>query len=575
MEARVDELVFSPAQVLHHAEFIKKAYEEDPSYAAEYLSQFLINSGLADSNDIAIQKTKVIIQELKDEARKRGEDPDTKVLTESGKFGYVAAEGEKEGGGAPSEILDEVSREIIFRKQIEEYYLPKQLIDAIIETGEIPKSSVETNVGIGFIDIADYTYLSKFLSPKENQTVLNGLYTAFNWVLKRHGGYLNKIEGDSIMFHFGGLIDPNVKNLEQKDAIKHISRELFYTCVEMQRVCVLFNQANDKFIYEEADRETKEDLRKAFDIISTLRTSLELSDSMNALFQIRIRIGANVGEVTIGNFGPEGAKQWDVVGLPVIHAKRMEATAPVGGLRISEGFYRILEENGIVDSYYQRFKREAQALMSYFRDITRDELFKFSVVHLKDKKNAAFHTYSIQVNPALPEAIANQVALLLEKGEEGADKIIQLLQYYRGNKFVINAVEAVFKKQNVLIRKDEILRVIFPKKYEAYLKKLGNREQAAEYINDKYSLFNLFEKLGNYQDKVKQEFTPEQFDGSYIDYDQYLRLEEDYIKKRYREKKRVAIQRTFFYNVVFPLSYACVRSSILEYQNAGEVLEEL
>jgi len=107
------------------------------------------------------------------------------------------------------------------------------------------------------------------------------------------------------------------------------------------------------------------------------------------------------------------------------------------------------------------------------------------------------------------------------------------------------------------------------------LKKLGNREQAAEYINDKYSLFNLFEKLGNYQDKVKQEFTPEQFDGSYIDYNQYLKLEEDYIKKRYREKKRVAIQRTFFYNVVFPLSYACIRSSILEYQNAGEVLEEL
>jgi adenylate cyclase len=574
MEASVGELVFSPAQVLHHAEFIKKAYEESPKYAAEYLSQFLLNSGLADSTDIAVQKAKVIIQELKEEAQNRGETPDTKVLEGEEKFGYIAAEGEKEGG-APSELLNEVSREIIFRKQIEEYYLPKQLIDAIIETGEIPKNSVETNVGIGFIDIADYTYLSKFLSPKENQTVLNGLYTAFNWVLKRHGGYLNKIEGDSIMFHFGGLIDPNVKNLEQKEAVKHISRELFYTCVEMQRVCVLFNQANDKFIYEEADKVTKEDLRKAFDIISTLRTSLELSDSMNALFQIRIRIGANVGEVTIGNFGPEGAKQWDVVGLPVIHAKRMEATAPVGGLRISDGFYRILEENGIVDSYYQRFKREAQALMSYFRDITKDELFKFSVVHLKDKKNAAFNTYSIQVNPALPEAIANQVALLLDKGEEGADKIIQLLQYYRGNKFVINAVEAVFKKQNVLVRKDEILRVIFPKKYEAYLKKLGNKEHAAEYINDKYSLFNVFEKLGDYQDKVKQEFTPEQFDGSYIDYMQYLKLEEDYIKKRYREKKRVAIQRTFFYNVVFPLSYACVRSSILEYQNAGEVLEEL
>ncbi|WP_455383354.1 adenylate/guanylate cyclase domain-containing protein, partial [Salinispira pacifica] len=139
-------------------------------------------------------------------------------------------------------------RELELRKEIEEYYLPKQLIDAILDAGGIPKSSIEMPMGIGFIDIADYTYLSKFLSPKENQVLLNGLYTAFNVVLKRHGGYLNKIEGDSLMFHFGGIIDPNVQELSEDDALRYISRELFYTCVEMQRVCLLFNQANDKFL---------------------------------------------------------------------------------------------------------------------------------------------------------------------------------------------------------------------------------------------------------------------------------------------------------------------------------------
>ena len=60
-------------------------------------------------------------------------------------------------------------------------------------------------------------------------------------------------------------------------------------------------------------------------------------------FQIRIRIGANIGEVMIGNFGPSGAKHWDIVGLPVINAKRMEATAPIGGLRISSEFFDILK----------------------------------------------------------------------------------------------------------------------------------------------------------------------------------------------------------------------------------------
>jgi hypothetical protein len=253
----------------------------------------------------------------------------------------------------------------------------------------------------------------------------------------------------------------------------------------------------------------------------------------------------------------------------------MEATAPIGGLRISEEFYSVLEKNGIVQAYFQRFKRESQALMSVFREISLDELFKYSTVFLKDKKNARFKTYSIQVNPALPEAISNQVVSLFEKGETGADKIIELLQYYRGNKFVINAVESMFKEKGVIIRKDQILRIIFPKKYRAYVNKLRDQEEVVEYINKNYSLFTLFQKLGVYQDKVKQEFTIDDFEGNYINYHQYLKQEEDYIRRRYKEKKRVAIQRAYFYNVIFPLVFACIRSSILEFQNAGEVIEEL
>jgi hypothetical protein len=198
------------------------------------------------------------------------------------------------------------------------------------------------------------------------------------------------------------------------------------------------------------------------------------------------------------------------------------------------------------------------------------------VVSIKDKRNAIFNTYSIQVNPSLPEAIANQIMFLLGKGEAGADKIIELLQYYRGNKFVINAVEKMFYEKEVEIRKDQILRVIFPKKYRAYFEKM-NRDQrrVSRYINKNYSLFDLFQKLGRYQDKVKQEFHIEEFEGSYIDYDQYLKMEEDYIRRRYKEKKRVAIQRSYFYNVVFPLVFACIRSSVLEFQNREEELEEL
>ncbi len=467
-------------------------------------------------------------------------------------------------------------RELWLRKEIENYYLPKQLVDAIFEAGGIPEDSTEAFMGIGFIDVADYTYLSKFLSPKENQVVLNGLYTAFNTVLKRHGGYLNKIEGDSLMFHYGGPIDPVVKNMSEEEALQFISRELFYSCIEMQRVCVLFNQANDKFLIESADRQTRDVLRQAFDIISKLRNDFFPSSAVNALFQIRVRIGANIGEVTIGNFGPDEAKQWDIVGLPVIDAKRMESTAPIGGLRISETFYNVLKENGIVDAYYKRFRREAQALFGYYKTITQNELFKASTVILKDKKNVEFKTYSIEVNPGLPESITEQIELLLGQGEHGSDRILQLIQYYRGNKFVVSAIEQLFKRIGVVLRKDQIIKIMYPKKYDDIVKKFDNNQvKIAEKINAEYSLFVLLDTLGQYQDIVKSEVVYDFDQNDFSDYDQYMSREAEIIYNQYQLKKKAAIQRTYFYNVVYPLVFRSIRTSILEYQNKEANLESV
>ena len=553
-------LSISPEQLLQHARYVREKYASTPAFGAKYLEELLQNASIDGEEAEAVHD---IIRELHTEAEKK--NPQLTDLS-----------------GKPVEMPDEtalekISREIVFRKQIEEYYLPKQLIDAIMEIGEIPKNSMETMIGIGFIDIADYTFLSKFLSPKENQVVLNGLYTAFNWVLYRHGGYLNKIEGDSLMFHFGGIIDPKVKGLEEEKALKYIAKELFHTCVEMQRVCILFNQANDRFIEQNADEKTKETLEQAFNIISTLRNNLELSSSINALFQIRIRVGANIGEVTIGNFGPDGAKQWDVVGLPVIDAKRMEATAPVGGLRISENFYNILEKHGVVEAYYQRFRREALALGGTFKNISREDLFKYSTVVLEDKRDAIFQTYSVQVNPGLPESIAEQVHLLLDKGNDGADKILELFQYYRGNKYVVDAIEKDLAEVGVNIRKGHILELMFPKKYEAYVKKMeGDRNKAEDFIRKEYSLFNLFEKFGTYQDKVKLDRPFPGFHDNFYDFMSWFQEERQIIEERFRVKKQYAVQGVYFYEIVYPLVFTSIRASLLEYhQTQAEVIEEL
>jgi class 3 adenylate cyclase len=541
-----------------------KRFRDNPAVGAWHLREILEASGYGESENKDITAIRLIIEDLEDKARDLA-DPDTIPL-----FNKTI---EKE------RLLQEMNEDIAFRQKIEEYYLPKQLVNAIRELGEIPKTSVETTLGIAFIDIADYTFLSKFLSPKENQVVLNGLYTAFHWVIKKHEGYLNKIEGDSLMFHFGGILDPKVKEMSEDEAMVYISKQLFYTCIEMQRVCVLFNQANDRFIAEGADEKTRDALDKAFDIISMLRNNLELASSINALFQIRIRVGATIGEVTIGNFGPDGAKQWDVVGLPVIDAKRMETTSPVGGLRISDNFYTILEENGIIDAYYQRFRREAWALGGAFKEITKEDLFRFSTVTLKDKRDAEFKTYSVQVNPGLPEAIADQVNLLLEKGEGGAERILELLQYYRGNRYVNAAVEKVFLEKKVNLRKDHILRLIFPKRFKGYKEKLGgDEEKTRQFIDRNFSLHKLFQKFGDYQDKIKLDVDFEGATNNFSDYDSWFAREEKLIRDNFSHHRFSAVHRAYFYNVVYPLVFASIRASILEYQHSfqheGE-LEEL
>ncbi|MFP4179092.1 MAG: adenylate/guanylate cyclase domain-containing protein [Spirochaetaceae bacterium] len=554
-------VVFPPDLILEHAKETAKRFHETPEYASFYLGELLKNNGLGESRDERVEEVRRIINEL--ESRSRGENEEINKLREFIQHKDAALE------------LQKASKEISFRKKIEEYYLPEQLVNAILEKGEIPDHTEEQFVGIGFIDIADYSFLSKFLSPNENQMVLNGLYAAFSHVLKRHGGFLNKIEGDSLMFHFGGSIDPELEKMGKEEKERYISRELFYTCIEMQRVAFLFNQANDRFLYNE-EKSTREAVLRAFEIISAMRTSADLSQVINAYFQIRIRIGANIGEVTVGNFGPEGAKQWDIIGVPVIKAKRMEATAPIGGFRISEEFYNILNGLGIVDEYYRRFKREAEALFGSFKNITMDELFSYGSVTLKDKRNAAFHTYSVQVNPGLPEALMNQVDLLLNKEEDGTQRIIEMLKYYRGNRFVINGIESVFARRGVYIRKGEILSIISPAFYEKLKRRNENDNKKTDRaIQNDFSLYNIFELFSRLQDTIKEEDLPNSPKYDFTTYEQYMQSMREWKDYENSHREKRVYQRTYFFNYIFPMVFYSIQASIYEFQHKSAELTEV
>ena len=469
-----------------------------------------------------------------------------------------------------------INEELRLSREIEEFYLPRQLVKAIVEAGGIYTKSNETQIAIGFLDIARYTFLSQFLSPPENQTVLNGLYSAFNWVLRKHGGYLNKIEGDSLMFHYGGPIDPLVKDMDEDEAEKFMARELFYTCVELQRVSSLFNSNNKNYLKKISNRSTVDAILEAYRILGELRKGYA-SASFNALFQIRIRIGASLGKVLIGNFGPEGAKQWDVIGMPVIEAKRMESSAPIGGLRITSDLFKILDDNGITTEYHRRIKREAMALGSVYRNISFEELFQKSVVYLKDKKNAEFKTYSIQVNPSLPESIRDQSRLLLTRGETGADDIINFTKYYRGNHFVIDKLEELFEKVNIHIRKDSLYLIMFPGKYKTMLMKMdGDTAALRKKLSQEHSLFEMLELLGKLQDSVKGRKSIElQKENDFKGYDRWMAEMRAKVQRSYDMNKGITHQAYYFYNVIFPMFFANIKAAILEYQFQNEKVAQL
>ena len=474
-------------------------------------------------------------------------------------FGYI---GKRQSTGLKK---SESKKDLQYR--IADYYLNKQLEKALMLNGDIPSAPEIKTIGIGFVDIVDYSYIASWLSPKENQLFLNGLYTAFHSVLKRQGGYLNKISGDSMMFHFGGNIDPAVKKMDKKKAETYIAEELLYTCADIQKTCRLFNSADEDFLKTCEDKASKNAIKMAFMIISNLRENLAMVSGINAMFQVRVRIGACLGEVCIGNFGPEDARQWDIIGEPVIEARRMESTAPIDGLRISAGLYEILNNNGITEKYYQEFADQAAQNNGFYQRIRRDELFKAKRVILYDKKNVEFDSFAVQTNPSLPEFVKNQIGALLDKTEDRAETIIEIIKYYRGNRHVIAAIEALFKEYQINIHKSDLLVKLFPKKYAELLKNAGGDKSALnEQVNKKISLFAMFSNLANYQDTLNEEFSTQIAYVDFTSYEEYVRKTELELQMNYQNMQKIREKFNYVNEVLFPIFLTCLRAGILEYQ---------
>ncbi len=68
------------------------------------------------------------------------------------------------------------------------------------------------------------------------------------------------------MFHHGGLIDSRARKINDRVELRvYIAGELFFTCVEIHRVCVLFNSADTRVLSDTTGEEERIVLERVCD----------------------------------------------------------------------------------------------------------------------------------------------------------------------------------------------------------------------------------------------------------------------------------------------------------------------
>jgi adenylate cyclase len=199
------------------------------------------------------------------------------------------------GGGAASLIMalrylrDSREKEVL-RRSFESYF-PPSVVERILADPAMMSRGQRKELTILFSDIKDFTAHSSSYSPDRIRGFLNDYFETMVEVVFTYKGTVDKYIGDGMMVFFG---DP-------EPAPDHALRSV-RAAIEMQ------NKARG--LSEKWAREGG--------------------------FPVRVRIGINTGEVVVGNMGSSRRLSYTVLGSAVNLAKRLESSAPVDGILISQ-----------------------------------------------------------------------------------------------------------------------------------------------------------------------------------------------------------------------------------------------
>ncbi|MFW5684580.1 MAG: hypothetical protein ACOC1I_06995, partial [Spirochaetota bacterium] len=100
-------------------------------------------------------------------------------------------------------------------------------------------------------------------------------------------------------------------------------------------------------------------------------------------------------------------------------------------------------------------------------------------------------------------------------------------------------------------------------------------QRITAHVDAHFSLYEILDKLGRFQDIVKRESQNGGRQADFEGYEEYMHRREREIRAEYEQSRKQMVQRAYFFNVLFPLVFESIRSSILEYQNEVDELETL
>lgn len=434
------------------------------------------------------------------------------------------------------------------QKRIIDFYLRESLVTNILAHGKLQEQAEDHLMGVIFGDVVDWTKISPRLTAAESVLLLNGIFHIILDHIEKYHGFLNKTMGDGFLIHIG---DPLDSTMPKESPEKEIAHRTLLLCTEMQQAIYAFNQE----AYQSPNPEAQEEINKAYLVLEKL--------TKKEFIPIKIRLGGHMGIVNIGNIGPKGNKQYDIMGTVVDLAKRLESSAPPGGIRLHDIFYKYLAQNNDLNTYTEKFKQKSK---EYYNNILLEEIFSRKTVNVKNFEKVP--SFSIQSIPNLPELIRYDIENALDIGLEATPAIIENIRIYRGNKYIINAIEDLFKEKGIIIRKIDIYKILQAGAYE----KIKDNNKELEKINNKplYKILGIIGKLQDaYSEKIdkleneKMKLAP--LDLSDFSYNSFMYNHKIITNHNYQITEQQLHLKNKIHDIFMPQIFTSITSSIYEY----------